>query len=197
ELLSNTPGIVEPFAPFLVIGLVISGLESRSVPYHPQEVLAVTEVVCLEDSSSWQLGPLHEAIVRGMDDQALTRNLVLVCAGLLAGIADAIGTEADTLASRHRTALSEGMVGHIDWDALPELLARGPAAAERARDGVNLDLDELTNRAAHEQPRRGLRRSAGKRAGVVTTIAECATCTRWGYVAGSSVPKNCPFTNGC
>src|SRR5699024_7821145 len=66
ELLSNTPGIVEPFAPFLVIGLVISGLESRSVPYHPQEVLAVTEVVCLEDSSSWQLGPLHEAIVRGM-----------------------------------------------------------------------------------------------------------------------------------
>lgn len=118
ELLSNTPGIVEPFAPFLVIGLVISGLESRSVPYHPQEVLAVTEVVCLEDSSSWQLGPLHEAIVRGMDDQALTRNLVLVCAGLLAGIADAIGTEADTLASRHRTALSEGMVGPIDWDAM-------------------------------------------------------------------------------
>ena len=118
ELLSNTPGIAEPFAPFLVIGLVISGLESRSVAYHPQELLAVSQVVCLEDSSSWALGPLHEAIVRGMPDRVLTQNLVLVCAGLLAGIADAIGTDADTLAARHRTAVSEGMVGPIDWDAM-------------------------------------------------------------------------------
>lgn len=118
ELLSNTPGIAEPFAPFLVIGLVISGLETRSVPYHPQEVLAVTEVVCLEDSSSWALAPLHDAIVRGLSEQALTANLVLVCAGLLAGISGAIGTDAATLAARHRTALSEGMVGPVDWDDL-------------------------------------------------------------------------------
>src|SRR5699024_8243523 len=61
ELLSNPPGIVGPFARFRVIGLVISGLESRSLPYPPQEGLAVTEVVCLEDSSSWQLAPLHDA----------------------------------------------------------------------------------------------------------------------------------------
>ena len=87
-------------------------------------------------------------------------------------------------------------VGVTTWDELAQLLARDPEAAERARDGVNLDLDELTNLDAHEQTLRGLRRSAGKRAGVVTTIAECATCTRWGYVAGSSAPKNCPFTNG-
>ena len=118
ELLSNTPGIVEPFAPFLVIGLVISGLESRSVPYHPQEVLAVTEVVCLEDSSSWQLGPLHEAIVRGLSEEALMGNLTLVCAGLLSGIADVIGIEPAALAQRHRDALSEGMVPPIDWDAM-------------------------------------------------------------------------------
>lgn len=118
ELLSNTPGVSEPFAPFLVIGLVISGLESRSVPYHPQELLAVTEVVCLEDSSTWSLSPLHEGIVLGLSQQALTENLVLACAGLLAGIADAIGTDAATLAARHRTALSEGMVPPIDWDAM-------------------------------------------------------------------------------
>lgn len=118
ELLSNTPGVSEPFAPFLVIGLVISGLESRSVPYHPQELLAVTEVVCLEGSSTWSLSPLHEGIVRGLSEQALTENLVLACAGLLAGIADAIGTDAATLAARHRTALSEGMVPPIDWDQM-------------------------------------------------------------------------------
>ncbi|MDN5895986.1 MAG: hypothetical protein L0H93_18415 [Nocardioides sp.] len=118
ELLSNTPGVSEPFAPFLVIGLVISGLESRSVPYHPQELLAVTEVVCLEDSSTWSLSPLHEAIVRGLSEQTLTENLVLACAGLLAGIANAIGTDAATLAARHRTALSEGMIGPIDWDQM-------------------------------------------------------------------------------
>lgn len=118
ELLANTPGIAEPFAPFLVIGLVISGLESRSVPYHPQELLAVTEVVCLEDSSTWSLSPLHDAIAQGLSEQALTTNLVLVCAGLLAGISGAIGTDADTLAARHRTALSEGMIGPIDWDQM-------------------------------------------------------------------------------
>lgn len=118
ELLSNTPGIAEPFAPFLVIGLVISGLDSRSVPHQPQEVLAITQVVCLEDSSSWSLGPLHDAIARGMSDRALTRNLVLVSAGMLAGIADAIGIEARVLAQRHRDALSEGMVPPVDWDAL-------------------------------------------------------------------------------
>src|SRR5690625_4564758 len=118
ELLSNTPGIVEPFAPFLVIGLVISGLESRSIPYHPQEVLAVTQVVCLEDSSTWSLAPLHDAIVRGMSEEVLTGNLTLVCAGMLSGIADAIGIEPVTLAQRHRDALSEGMVPPIDWDAM-------------------------------------------------------------------------------
>ena len=64
ELLSNTPGIAEPFAPFLVIGLVISGLESRSIPSHPQEILAVTQVVYWEDSSTWSLAPLYDAIVR-------------------------------------------------------------------------------------------------------------------------------------
>ena len=118
ELLSNTPGIVEPFAPFLVIGLVISGLESRSIPHHPQEVLAVTQVVCLEDSSTWSLAPLHDAIVRGMSEEVLTGNLTLVCAGMLSGIADAIGIEPVTLAQRHRDALSEGMVPPIDWDAM-------------------------------------------------------------------------------
>jgi len=121
ELLSNTPGISEPFAPYLVIGLVISGLESKSVPYQAQELLAVTEVVCLEDSSTWALSPLHDAIARGLSQQTLTKNLVLVCAGLLAGIADAIDTEPDRLAQRHRTALSEGMVPPIDWD---EMLGR-------------------------------------------------------------------------
>src|SRR5690625_3229037 len=63
-------------------------------------------------------------------------------------------------------------VGVTTWDELAQLLARDPEAAERARDGVNLDLDELTNLDAHEQTLRGLRRSAGKRSGVVTTIAE-------------------------
>lgn len=118
ELLANTPGVAEPFAPFLVIGLVISGLESRSIPYHPQEVLAVTEVVCLEDSSTWSLAPLHDTIVQGMSEEALTGSLTLVCAGMLAGIADAIGTEPTTLAQRHRDALSEGMVPSINWDAM-------------------------------------------------------------------------------
>lgn len=118
ELLSNTPGIAEPFAPFLVIGLVISGLESRSIPYHPQEVLAVTQVVCLEDSSTWSLAPLHDAIVRGMSDEVLTGNLTLVCAGMLSGIADAIGIEPAALAQRHRDALSEGMVPPVDWDLM-------------------------------------------------------------------------------
>lgn len=118
ELLSNTPGIAEPFAPFLVIGLVISGLESRSIPYHPQEVLAVAQVVCLEDSSTWSLAPLHDGIVRGMTENALTENLTMVCTGMLAGIADAIGIEPAVLAQRHRDALSEGMVPPIDWDRL-------------------------------------------------------------------------------
>ena len=118
ELLSNTPGIAEPFAPFLVIGLVISGLESGSIPYHPQEVLAVTQVVCLEDSSTWSLAPLYDAIVRSMDEEVLTGNLTLVCAGMLSGIADTIGIEPAALAQRHRDALSEGMVPPIDWDAM-------------------------------------------------------------------------------
>ena len=118
ELLSNTPGISEPFAPYLVIGLVISGLETHSVSYQVQELLAVTEVVCLEDSSSWALSHLHDAIVRGLTDRALTENLVLVCAGLLAGISAAAGTDPDTLAQRHRTALSEGMIPPIDWDSM-------------------------------------------------------------------------------
>lgn len=118
ELLSNTPGIVERFAPYLVIGLVFSGLETRSVVYHPQEILAVTQVVCLEDSSTWSLRPLYNGLALGMSDEALTENLVLVCAGLLAGISDAIGTDPATLAQRHRTAFSDGLIPTIDWDAL-------------------------------------------------------------------------------
>src|SRR5699024_5659593 len=83
------------------------------------------------------------------------------------------------------------------WEELAHVLTDDPGRAGRVRDGVNLSVDDLANLDAHEQTLRGLRRSAGKRSGVVTTIAECATCTRWGYVAGSSIPKKCPFTTGC
>lgn len=88
-------------------------------------------------------------------------------------------------------------VGVTTWDELAQTLADDPDRAGQVRDGVNLDLEGLANLDAHEQTLRGLRRAAGRRQGVVTTIAECVTCTRWGYVAGSSVPKNCPFTSGC
>src|SRR5690625_7843846 len=71
-------------------------------------------------------------------------------------------------------------VGVTTWDELAPLLARDPEAAERARDGASLDLDELTNPDAHEQTLRGLRRSARKRAGADSTTAECAARTRWG-----------------
>lgn len=87
--------------------------------------------------------------------------------------------------------------GVTTWDELADILAGDPDQAGQIRDGVNLPLEDLANLDAHEQTLRGLRRSAGKRSSVVTTIAECVTCTRWGYVAGSSAPKNCPFTTGC
>ena len=88
-------------------------------------------------------------------------------------------------------------VGVTTWDELARVLTDDPARTRQVREGVNLPVEDLTNLDAHEQTLRGLRRSAGKRSGVVTTIAECGTCTRWGYVAGSSIPKKCPFTAGC
>lgn len=87
--------------------------------------------------------------------------------------------------------------GVATWDELAEVLSGDPERAAQIREGVNLDLDELENLDAHEQTLRGLRRKSDKRASVVTTIAECATCLRWGYVAGASIPKKCPFTSGC
>jgi len=87
--------------------------------------------------------------------------------------------------------------GATTWDELAQVLTDDPERAAQIRDGVNLGLDDLENLDAHEQTLRGLRRKAGKRASVVTTIDECGTCRRWGYVAGSTIPKNCPFTSGC
>lgn len=83
------------------------------------------------------------------------------------------------------------------WDDLADTLRTDPARAAQARDGVNLALDDLQNLDAHEQTLRGLRRTVGTRPSVVTTIAECCTCERWGYVAGSAIPKNCPWSTGC
>ena len=87
--------------------------------------------------------------------------------------------------------------GVATWDELAEVLTGDPERAAQLRAGVNLDLDDLANLDDHEQTLRGLRRKTDKRAAVVTTIFECATCQRWGYVAGSAAPKKCPFTSGC
>lgn len=118
EALANNRGISERFAPHLIAGIIFAGLESRSVAYHPQELLAATEFVCLEDSSSWVPRPLYARIVHGMSDTDLTGNLVLLCAGMLSGVADAVGTTPEVRAREHRLAFSEDMITSVDWDAL-------------------------------------------------------------------------------
>lgn len=117
DVLARSQGISESFASYLIAGLVVSGLESRSVPYHPQELLAITQVVCLEDSSSWSLSPLYDAIARGLSVQDTTKNLVLVSAGMLSAIADIFGSDPHAVASTQRAALGT-MVDPIDWDSL-------------------------------------------------------------------------------
>ena len=87
--------------------------------------------------------------------------------------------------------------GVTTWDELAQVLSGDPERAAQLRAGVNLDLDHLANLDDHEQTLRGLRRKIDKRASVVTTIFECATCLRWGYLAGSATPKKCPFSSGC
>lgn len=118
EALANNRGISEPFAPYLVAGIVFAGLESRSVAFHPQELLAATEFVCLEQSSSWDPRPLYARILQSMSEPDLTGNLVLVCAGMLSGVADAVGSSPTDRAREHRQAFSEDMVTSVDWDAL-------------------------------------------------------------------------------
>lgn len=83
------------------------------------------------------------------------------------------------------------------WDDLATTLRTDPERATDIRLGVNLPLEDLENLDAHEQTLRGLRRGVGNRASVITTIAECATCLRWGYIAGSAAPKKCPWTASC
>jgi hypothetical protein len=118
EVLANNRGISERFAPYLIAGIVFAGLESRSIPHHPQELLATIEFVCLEESSSWDPRPLYARILQGMSEPDLTRALVLVCAGMLSGIADAVRTTPEDRAREHRWAFSEDMVASVDWDAL-------------------------------------------------------------------------------
>lgn len=117
DVLAHCRGILEPFAPHLITGLVVSGLEARSVAYHPQELIAITQVVCLEDSSSWALSPLYDAIARGLSPQNLVKNLVLVAAGLLSAIADVFSSDPHTVARTQRAALGS-MVDPLDWDSL-------------------------------------------------------------------------------
>src|SRR5699024_9125542 len=93
EPLSNTPAGAEPCAPCLGSGLVSFVLESRSIPYRPEDYLAVTQVVGLEGSSIWSPPSLNDASVRGLSEKAQTGNLTLVCAGLLSGIDDPIAIE--------------------------------------------------------------------------------------------------------
>lgn len=83
------------------------------------------------------------------------------------------------------------------WDELAKVLRTDPVRAAEIQAGVNLPLEDLTNLDAHEQTLRGLRRRVGTRAAVITTILECSTCTRWGYIAGGTAPKNCPWTARC
>lgn len=118
EVLANNRGISEPFAPYLIAGLVLAGLESRHTTHHPQELLAAIEFVCLEDTSSWDPRPLYSRILRRMTDTDVTHALVLVCAGMLSGIADAVRTTPEDRAREHRWAFSEGMVTSVDWDTL-------------------------------------------------------------------------------
>lgn len=118
EVLANNRGISELFAPYLIAGIVFAGLESRSITHHPQELLATIEFVCLEENSSWHPRPLYARILQRMSEPDLTRALVLVCAGMLSGIADAVHTTPEDRAREHRWAFSEDMVTGVDWDAL-------------------------------------------------------------------------------
>lgn len=83
------------------------------------------------------------------------------------------------------------------WNELADVLTSDLARTAEIRAGVNLPLEDLENLDAHEQTLRGLRRRTGTRAAVVTTILECSACQRWGYIAGGSTPKNCPWTVHC
>lgn len=83
------------------------------------------------------------------------------------------------------------------WDELAEVMRTDPERATSIRLGVNLPLEDLENLDAHEQTVRGLRREVGSRPSVITTVAECATCLRWAFLAGSAPPKSCPWTSGC
>ncbi|MCG7308296.1 hypothetical protein [Brachybacterium sp. ACRRE] len=83
------------------------------------------------------------------------------------------------------------------WDELESVLRSDPGRSQEIRRGVNLPLEDLQNLDAHEQTLRGLRRSNGNRSSIVTTIAECDTCQRWGYIAGATPPKTCPWTAEC
>src|SRR5690625_6553978 len=56
ELLSNTPGIVEPFAPFLVIGLVISG-DRKSTRLNSSHVAISYAVFCLKNTKRKKISP--------------------------------------------------------------------------------------------------------------------------------------------
>lgn len=38
EVLANNAGISEPFAPYLIAGIVFAGLESRHITHHPREL---------------------------------------------------------------------------------------------------------------------------------------------------------------
>ncbi|UQN30474.1 hypothetical protein [Brachybacterium kimchii] len=117
EMLLNNRGISERFEPYLVTGLVIAGLEARDLPYHPQEMLATTEWLCHEGTSSWTPRALHVQILRSMDEEHLTQSLVLVTAGLLGGISDAIGHEPRVVADNHQSKFA-GMIPKVDWDGL-------------------------------------------------------------------------------
>lgn len=118
EVRANNRGISERFAPYLIAGIVFAGIESRHITHHAQELLATVEFVCLEDSSTWDPRPLYSRILRDMTCTDITHALVLVCAGLLSGIADAVGTTPEDRAHEHRWAISEGMVTSVDWDVL-------------------------------------------------------------------------------
>ena len=72
EVLANNRGISELFAPYLIAGIVFAGLESRSIPHHPQELLATIEFVCLEESSSWDPRPLYARYLLPVQTRDLT-----------------------------------------------------------------------------------------------------------------------------
>lgn len=87
--------------------------------------------------------------------------------------------------------------GVATWDELAEVLTSDPERATMIRRGVGLPLEDLQGLDAYEQTLRGLRRTTGTRSSIVTTIAECATCQRWGYLSGTAAPKSCSWSRGC